>query len=234
MGGFSRSLDGLRGKFLVLDGPDGAGKTTVGRLLAQRLTQAGVPVVQCKDPGGTRIGDRVRSVLLDFDLATMDIRCETLLFMASRAQLVAEIIRPALDAGNLVLCDRFISATCAYQAAAGDDFDVIIELGRRAVGTTWPALTFVLDVPPDAGFERLRRRPNARRTASPPPDAPLTPAGRLDAMERRPRAFHDQVRANFLALPGRYPAPVEIVDASTPVEQVIESLWKRLERFCEP
>jgi len=226
-------MDGLRGKFLVLDGPDGAGKSTVGRLLAQRLTEVGVPVVQCKDPGGTTIGDRIRSVLLDFDLASMDRRCETLLFMASRAQLVAEIIRPSLAAGNLVLCDRFISATCAYQTAAGDDFDPILELGRHAVGTTWPAMTFVLDVPPGVGFERLRRRPDARRTASLQPNVPPTPAECLDAMERRPRAFHNQVRANFLALPGRYPTPVEIVDASDTVEQVVETLWKRLEGLSE-
>ncbi len=226
-------MDGLRGKFVVLDGPDGAGKSTVGRLLVQRLTEVGVPVVQCKDPGGTRIGDRIRSILLDFDLATMDHRCETLLFMASRSQLVAEIVRPALAAGNLVLCDRFISATCAYQVAAGDDLDAILELGRLAVGDTWPAMTFVLDVPPEIGFERLHRRQDTSRTASSRGEVAAALTGRLDAMERRPRSFHDQVRANFLALPGRYPAPVEIVDASASLEQVVETLWKRLERLGE-
>jgi len=227
-------MDGLRGKFLVLDGPDGAGKTTVGRLLAQRLTEVGVPVVQCKDPGGTKVGDRIRSVLLDFDLSSMDMRCETFLFMASRAQLVAEIIRPALAAGKLVLCDRFISATCAYQVAAGYDFDAILSLGRHAVGTTWPALTFVLDVPPDVGSKRLHGRHAVGGALSLQVDALLAPAKHLDAMERRPRSFHDQVRANFLALPGKYPAPVEIVDATAPVEQVLEALWERLERLHEP
>jgi len=227
-------MDGLRGKFLVLDGPDGGGKTTVGRLLAKRLTDAGLPVVQCRDPGGTKVGDRIRSVLLDFDLASMDIRAETFLFMASRAQLVAEIIRPALAEGHLVLCDRFISATCAYQGAAGYDFEAILSLGRQAVGTTWPALTFVLDVPPDVGSERIHRRPDAARNVAPKIDAPVAQSKHLDAMERRPRSFHDQVRANFLALPGRYPAPVEIVDASAPVEQVLETLWDRLKRLHQP
>ena len=227
-------MDGLRGKFLVLDGPDGGGKTTVGRLLARRLTDAGLSVVQCRDPGGTKVGDRIRSVLLDFDLASMDIRCETFLFMASRAQLVAEVIRPALAAGKLVLCDRFISATCAYQGAAGYDVEAILSLGRQAVGTTWPALTFVLDVPPDVGLERIHHRPDDGGTVSPKFDAPLAQASHLDAMERRPRSFHDQVRANFLALPGRYPAPVEIVDASAPVEQVLETLWERLKRLHHP
>lgn len=228
-------MDGLRGKFLVLDGPDGSGKTTIGNLLAKRLTDAGLPVVQCRDPGGTHVGDRIRSVLLDFDLASMDIRCETFLFMASRAQLVAEVIRPALAAGKLVLCDRFISATCAYQAAAGYELEAILELGCQAVGTTWPALTFVLDVPPDVGSERIHRRPVAGRSGTPPQDVAsvAAPSKHLDAMERRPRSFHDQVRANFLALPGRYPAPVEIVDASAPVEQVVEVLCKRLEQLNE-
>jgi dTMP kinase len=229
-------MDGLRGKFLVLDGPDGGGKTTVGRLLARRLTDAGLSVVQCRDPGGTKVGDRIRSVLLDFDLASMDIRCETFLFMASRAQLVTEIIRPALTAGKLVLCDRFISATCAYQAAAGYDFEAILSLGRQAVGTTWPDLTIVLDVPPDVGSVRIHRRPDDSRSGTPPHDATSVTARakHLDAMERRPREFHDQVRANFLALPGRYPAPVEIVDASAPVEQVLETLWERLKRLHQP
>lgn len=226
-------MDGLRGRFLVLDGPDGAGKTTLGKLLAQRLTAAGLSVVQCKDPGGTKVGDRIRGVLLDFDLSSMDLRCETLLFMASRAQLVAEVIRPALAAGNVVLCDRFISSTCAYQVAAGFDLETILELGRLAVGTTWPALTLVLDVPPDVGFERIHRRADAGRMVSPQVDAPVAKTGLLDAMERRPRAFHDQVRANFLALPGRYPAPLEIVNASAPLEQVLEVLWERLERFIK-
>lgn len=225
---------GLRGKFLVLDGPDGGGKTTVGRLLAKRLTDVGLPVVQCRDPGGTKVGDRIRSVLLDFDLASMDIRCETFLFMASRAQLVAEVIRPALAAGKLVLCDRFISATCAYQGAAGYDFEAILSLGRHAVGATWPALTFVLDVPPDVGSERLHGRHGHGSAGSPQVDAPLAQSRHLDAMERRPRSFHDQVRANFLALPGKYPAPVEIVDASAPVEQVLETLWERLKRLHQP
>ena len=225
---------GLRGKFLVLDGPDGGGKTTIGKLLAQRLTDAGLPVVQCRDPGGTKVGDRIRSILLDFDLASMDIRCETFLFMASRAQLVAEFIRPALAAGKLVLCDRFISATCAYQSAAGYDHEAILELGRQAVGTTWPALTFVLDVPPDIGSQRILDRGGAGGTDSPRVDDSVAPAKHLDAMESRPRKFHDQVRANFLALPGRYPTPVEIVDASAPVEQVVDALWERLERLHQP
>src|SRR6185436_4631396 len=150
----------LSGKFIVFDGPDGSGKGTQLQLLAEKLTAAGLQVVRAKDPGGTPIGDRIRSVLLDFDLSTMDVRCETFLFMASRAQLISEVIEPALKASKVVLCDRFISSTCAYQGAAGYDPQRIIELGRLAVGNTWPQLTIILDVPPEEGFRRTGRKPH--------------------------------------------------------------------------
>lgn len=107
------------GKFIVIDGPDGSGKGVQLDRLAAAVAAAGGTVCRARDPGGTVIGDRIRHVLLDFDLSGMDKRCETLLFMASRAQLVTEVIRPALAAGQTVLCDRYISATCAYQGAAG-------------------------------------------------------------------------------------------------------------------
>src|SRR5689334_13940919 len=148
------------GKFIVLDGPDGCGKGTQLKLLAERLSSEGLTVVKAKDPGGTVIGDRIRSVLLDFDLSQMDVRCETFLFMASRAQLVGEVVEPAIRSGNVVLCDRFISSTCAYQGAAGYDMKRVIEVGRYAVGNTWPDLTIILNVSPDEGFRRTGRKPH--------------------------------------------------------------------------
>jgi dTMP kinase len=211
-------LYNLRGKFIVLDGPDGSGKTTVQAGAAAQLREAGLAVTLCKDPGGTAVGDRIRSVLLDHDLTQMSVQCETLLFMASRAQLVREVVRPALKDGRVVLCDRFVSSTCAYQA-------------RYAVGKTWPDLTLILDVPVEVGFARIGRRLSARREAQlagPPAKAEAT----FDAMERRPAAFHEAVRANFLALPGRYPTPVEIVDATQPAEQIIEEVVGRLHRLA--
>ncbi|MFH1746124.1 MAG: dTMP kinase [Planctomycetota bacterium] len=131
----------LSGKFIVIDGPDGSGKGTQLERLAAWISGRGGTCVRARDPGGTDIGNRIRHVLLDYDLAEMDAHCEALLFMASRAQLVAEIVRPALQAGHTVLCDRFISATCAYQVAAGFPQQHVIELGHLAVGQTWPDLT---------------------------------------------------------------------------------------------
>ena len=211
------------GKFLVLDGPDGAGKTTVGKAVADRLTGQGQSVTRCKDPGGTEAGDRIRSVLLDHDLGGMDVRCEVLLFMASRAQLVAEVVAPALKRGDVVLCDRFVSANLAYQCAAGADFDEIISLARYAIGDTWPDLTIVLDVGSELGFSRVGERAKAVKAA------PNVDATGLDAMERRSSAFHQRVRKNFLSLPGRYPSPVEIVDASGSLEEVVNTVTERVE-----
>jgi len=217
----------LAGKFLVLDGPDGAGKGTQIRLLTERLAREGAAIVHAKDPGGTSIGERIRHILLDYDLHQMDIRCETLLFMASRAQLVHEVIEPALRDGKLVLCDRFISATCAYQGAGGYPIEQILELGRHAVGTTWPDLTIILDVPVREGFRRTGRKRAPRRRADQPN---LFADADTDAMEARPIRFHERVRKIFRQLPELYPKPVTIVDASAGPQQVHERVWEVLER----
>jgi len=224
----------LAGKFIVFDGPDGSGKGTQIRLLADALTRRGLEVVLARDPGGTEIGDRIRQVLLRHDLSKMDVRCETLLFMASRAQLAHEVIEPAVKAGKVVLCDRFISATCAYQGAAGYDIDRIIELGRLAVGSTWPQLTLVVDVPVEEGFRRTGRKPHhAGRQRQKNNDAHqglLLDDIEHDAMEARPLAFHRKVRQLFLHLPADYPGKVEVIDGSDSPEQVHERIMETLAR----
>jgi dTMP kinase len=217
----------LRGRFIVLDGPDGSGKTTVVRHLAEQLRDRGCGVTVCKDPGGTTVGDRIRGVLLNHDLHGMDAACETLLFMASRAQLVAEVVRPALARGDIVLCDRFVSATCAYQVAAGFDFDAIIALARYAIGTTWPDLTLVLDVPCEVGFARVQQRARAQAAAG-------TAAPALDSMESRPRSFHETVRQHFLGLPTRYPAPVALVNALPPVARIVTQVLAHVDALATP
>ena len=205
----------LASKFIVLDGPDGSGKSKQIELLSQKLTADGLDVVLAKDPGGTVIGDRVREILLHHDLSRMNVRCEAFLFMASRAQLVGEVITPALEASKVVLCDRFISATCAYQGAGGLDVNRIIELGRYAVGDTWPQLTFILDVPVEEGFRRMGRKPHHAGQHRKRHDASqglLLPDAQPDAMEARPIDFHRKVRQLFLNLPADYPGRVEVID----------------------
>lgn len=221
----------LRGRFIVVDGPDGAGKGTQLERLEVWITGEGGTCVRVRDPGGTEIGDRIRHVLLGYDLSQMDPHCETLLFMASRAQLVAEVVRPALAAGKTVLCDRFISATCAYQAAAGFPADRIIELGRLAVADTWPDLTLVLDLPPEVGFERTGRKPHqAGKRGHGQGQAALFEGSTPDAMERRPLNFHRRVRDHFRELPRVYPTPVVVIDADRDADAVFADIQEAIGR----
>jgi dTMP kinase len=189
-----------RGVFLSLDGIDGTGKSTQGRLLAEWLRSLGREVVVCADPGGTAVGDVVRGLLLKHpgDIAPS---CEALLFMASRAQLVAEVIRPALKAGHVVVCDRFSLANVVYQGHAGGlDVNRLWDIADFATGGVNPDLTLVLDLPPDVAATR-RNRP-------------------ADRMERRGPEYHVRVREGFLAEARRRPDRIRVVDAGGTVEAV--------------
>lgn len=226
-------LERLRGRFIVFDGPDGGGKGAQIERLAQALAQHGVPFARAKDPGGTPIGDRIRHVLLDFDLSEMDVHCETLLFMASRAQLIARVVRPALARGEAVLCDRFVSATCAYQGAAGFDPRRVIEVAQFAIGNTWPDATVIVDVPPELGFERTGRAATAGRRRD-PGQRMMFDDVHVDAMEARPLEFHRRVRTLFGELHGYYPAPVVTVDGSRTPEAVHAEVLAAIERVLAP
>lgn len=210
----------LAGKFIVLDGPDGSGKSTQLRLLAESLADRKIDVLTTVDPGGTTIGQRIREILLGDSLHRMDVRCETFLFMASRAQLIGEVIGPAIQAGRVVLCDRFISATCAYQGARGIEMELVLDLGRYAVGDIWPNLTLIMDIPAEEGLRRVEHRPGHTGGLKP----------QLDAMESRPLAYHRKVRELFLSLPGRYPGRVELIDGTGSPEQVRERVMEVIAR----
>jgi dTMP kinase len=222
----------LAGKFIVFDGPDGSGKGTQIRMLADALAAQGIDVARAIDPGGTEIGDRIRAVLLKHDLSRMDVRCETLLFMASRAQLVGEVIEPAMKAGKVVLCDRFISATCAYQGAAGYHVAQIIKLGAFAVGQTWPHLTVIIDVPAEEGFRRTGRKAHhaGQRRKNEGDQGLLLDDIQPDAMEARPIEFHRKVRKLFLNLPADYPGRVEVIDGMRAMEEVHANIMELLDR----
>ena len=222
----------LRGKFIVIDGPDGCGKSSQRDRLENACAGAGIETVSCRDPGGTAIGDRIRSVLLDHDLSAMDVNCETMLFMASRAQLIAEVIQPALDEGKTVLCDRFVTSTCAYQGAAGYDPKQVIELARLAIGECWPHVTVVLDIDPAVGFERIGRKPHhaGKRRRHAAGEAVLIAGAAPDAMEARPIAFHRRVRELFLHVDQYYPTTVVTVDGGGDVETVHQRILECLAR----
>jgi len=223
----SGSLDRWRGRFIVLDGPDGCGKTTQLHLLAAHLEERGLDVRTARDPGGTAIGDKIRDLLLDRDNGEIDPMCEMMLFMASRAQLVAEVVRPALAAGRVVLCDRFVSATVAYQGASGIDPKLIVQVGEVAVAGLWPELTIVLDVPPEVGMSRVGSRSDWTETS---PDAAGTGSPVGDRMEVRGAEYHAKVRENYRRLGEVYPAPVVGIDAARPREEVFADLLAALEK----
>lgn len=214
-------------KFIVLDGPDGCGKTTQLELLAGYLNNEGVEVVKTHDPGGTKIGDQIRHLLKYGAKGIMDVHTETMLFMASRAQLVAEVIKPAIEEGKTVLCDRFISSTCAYQGSSGYPLEKIIELGKFAVGDVWPNLTIIIDVPAEEGLERIGRKPHQKSIANHKDanQSHLFENTTPDKFDSRSLEYHRKVRKWFLLLEKEYPGVVKIVDGSNAsIEKVHEKI----------
>jgi dTMP kinase len=198
--------------FVSLDGIDGTGKSTQCRLLAEWMRSCGLSVTECADPGGTPIGDVLRSLLLDHR-REMTLPCEAFLFMASRAELVARVLLPALDAGGAAVADRFLLANVAYQGYGGGlDVDELWRMGRLATGSLEPDLTIVLDLPLDVAFARRGRT--------------------ADRMERRAREYHERVRAGFLAEAKRRPETVYVLDAMPSVEEVHRQICRLVvERF---
>ncbi|HYT92886.1 MAG TPA: dTMP kinase [Gemmataceae bacterium] len=199
-----------RGLFLSLDGLDGTGKSTQCRLLAEWLRARGATVTECSDPGGTAIGNVIRSLLLEHR-GEMALTCEAFLFMASRAQLTADVIRPALDAGGIVVSDRYSLANVVYQGHAGGlDPEALWTLGRLATDGLEPDLTIVLDLPLEQALRR-RGRP-------------------ADRVESRAAEYHQRVREGFLTEAGRRPERIRVVDASGPVEVVHAQICQEVSR----
>jgi dTMP kinase len=197
--------------FLSLDGLDGTGKSTQCRLLADWLRARGLAVTACADPGGTPVGDIIRGLLLDRRSLQMALPCEALLFMASRAQLVADVIRPALAAGQVVVADRYLLANVVYQGHAGGlDPEELWRIGHFATGGLEPDMTFALDLPLEVA--------RARRTGPP------------DRVENRDEAYQLRVRAGFLAEAKRRPERIRVVDASLPVAVVHELITREVAR----
>lgn len=200
--------------FFSIDGGDGAGKSTQIRLFCDWLQSRGLDVVACRDPGSTRLGEAVREIVLHGHDLLIGRTSEMLLYMAARAQLTEEVIRPALSAGKTVVCDRYLLANVVYQGHAGGlDVSKLWQVGLIATGGLLPDLTIVLDLPAEKAASRLARA--------------------LDRMEQQGDAFHQRVRQGFLDEAARQPERIAVVSADAPIEQVQEAVRQVASRWLE-
>lgn len=197
-------------QLIVIDGPDGSGKTTQVRRLHEALQDRGIPVSMFRDPGDTDIGEAIREQLLSVENREMTPTTETFLYMASRAQLVEEKIHPALSDGDIVLLDRFYYSTAAYQGIAGNvGLEDVLDLARVATGGLEPDQTVILDVPAEVGLERI--------------------TSEADRMEEKGLEFHRNVRQAFLQLADRFDERTTVIDATQPADDIHAHLLQVLD-----
>lgn len=214
------------GKLITFEGGEGAGKSTQARLLAERLREAGHTVVETREPGGTKRGEKIREFLLSGKVKEYGPMGEAVLFSAARDDHLREVIRPALERGDWVLCDRFSDSTAAYQGAAGGIKPSVIRgLEKVAVGDTMPDLTVILDIPAEAGLERASAR-NRDSESNGPPDG--------DHFETKALRFHEALRACFLQIAKEAPERCVVVNAQLPETAVAEDVWGAVVERLEP
>lgn len=195
--------------FITLEGPEGSGKSTQITRLVQRLLDRGVQALQTREPGGTAIGDQVRDILMNLENTSMHPTTEILLFSASRAQHVHECIKPHLEKGVVVLCDRYYHSTLAYQGYGhGLDLEALQQITRFATSGLDPDLVLLLDIPSKAGLQRRRTDGNWNR------------------MDDYKLAFHQRVRQGYLTMAGSDPERWVVIDASCSVDEVEKAVWK--------
>jgi len=198
----------LSGFLITLEGIDGCGKTTQARMLKERLEREAIPHLLTREPGGTAAGEKIRLLLLQKEHSLTD-TAEILLYMAARAELVDTVIRPALEAGQVVVCDRYLDSTVAYQGYGGQGDRAWIEaLNKRVTKGLWPHLTFLFDLSVE---EALRRRCRSG-----------------DRIEERALSYHRRVRQGYRAIAEEEPARVILIDATAPAERQHEVVWIKI------
>ena len=205
--------------FITIEGPEGSGKTTATNRVVEELLRRGYPILRTREPGGTPISEQIRNVILDKENTNMDPRTEALLYAAARRQHLSEKVWPAVKEGKIVICDRYIDSSLAYQGGArGLGIDNIININMFATEDTWPDLTLLFDIEPELGLERIAK--NSKREVN-----------RLDleALD-----FHKKVRNTFLLLAEKQPERFVIIDASKSPDEVYEdALNAILNKICK-
>jgi dTMP kinase len=199
------------GQFITFEGPEGAGKSTQISLLAARLQANGVPHLLTREPGGTDIGSKLRELVLDAR-SSMNAMTEFLIYSASRAQLVSEVMRPALERGELLICDRYVDSSYAYQGyGRGLDLQQLQAVSEAATGGLMPQLTVLLDIQPGLGLARAAR------------------VGEPDRIEQAGLEFHGRVQQGFLELAAAEPGRFLVLDATKPQEELAERIWNAVQ-----
>lgn len=203
------------GRLITLDGVEGSGKSTQLASLERALSARGMPVLTTREPGGTPLGEALRRLVLDPAYTGMSARAELLIYLASRAEHLERIIRPALASGAIVLCDRFSEATVAYQAfGRGLPLDEVERVIDVAVEGLRPDLVLVLDLPVEEGLQRIARRAATNR------------------LDRETVRFHQRVRDGYLALAAREPARIRVFDARRPIEDLHREILDAVDPLC--
>ncbi len=205
--------------FITLEGPEGSGKTTAVEAAVKKLQELGYEVIRTREPGGTQIAEQIRNVILDKGNTAMDPRTEALLYAASRRQHLVEKVWPALKEGKIVICDRYLDSSLAYQGGArGLGIDEVLNINLFATENTWPNLTLLFDLAPEVGLARISS--NSDREVN-----------RLDLEKLE---FHNKVRNTFLDLAKRYPDRYVIIDASKSREEVAKATMEAImSRLCK-
>jgi dTMP kinase len=210
----------MKGRLVTFEGIEGSGKTVVAKEVCRSLESAGVTVTLVREPGGTAVSEAIRGILLDPSRSEMDPTAELFLYLASRAQLVREVIRPALEAGRAVVCDRYLDASVAYQGWARGLGETLVErLNEAAVGGLLPDRTFLLDLEAAAGLGRGPEKREADGVAAP------------DRLEREDVRFHEKVREGYLRLAKRERKRIVVIDASRPLDEVLRAILGNLEEL---
>ncbi len=204
-----------KGIFITFEGPEGSGKSTQSTLLADALKKKGHDVIHTREPGGTAIGQQIRSILLNPENTAMARMTEVLLFVADRSQHLAEKIQPALDAGKIVICDRYVDSTTAYQIGGRNLDPTLIEsLNTISMSTCVPDRTYLIDIPVEEGLKRATRQG-------------------ADRFEKEFVAFHDRVRATYLSIAKKEPARVLIFSGLDTIENIQQNILTETETLLK-
>ena len=202
-----------RNLFITFEGPEGAGKSTVLARIVELLTEENIEVMATREPGGIEISEKIREVILNPNHTAMDEHTEALLYAAARSQHYFEKVEPALKQGKLVLCDRFIDSSLAYQGyARGLGIEEVLSINEFAIGKQMPDLTILFDLEPEVGLARIHAHSDRE-------------VNRLDVESL---AFHKKVRQGYREVVKRYPNRIVVVNADQSIEQVIDEVWKIL------